>query len=104
MANAGKIGRKSTIGSALAILVLVVLIIGIVAYLFVNPDVVGNILALALAILVIVVIAIIVFALVMALLAVPYYAAKGEEFQTDASYDLDDVKSVKEADSEHKEK
>ena len=36
----------------------------------------------------------------MVVLAVPMYVAKGEEYQTGISYDLDDVKPVKETSSD----
>ena len=38
----------------------------------------------------------------MVILAVPMYVAKGEEYQTDISYSIDDVESVKETSSEEK--
>jgi len=47
--------------------------------------------------------AIVVIALaVMMILAVPFYFLKGEQYQEGGSYDLDDVKSVKESSSKDK--
>jgi hypothetical protein len=102
MTNEGKIERKSTLGSALGILVLVLAAIAIVAYLLLNPDILKDIVwVVIVAIVVLIIIAVIVY-LAMMLLAVPYYAAKGVQYQTDASYDLKDVKPVKESSSENK--
>ena len=51
----------------------------------------------------IVIAAIVVIALaVMMILAVPFYFLKGEQYQEGGSYDLDDVKSVKESSSKDK--
>jgi len=101
--NTGKVEKKSTLGSALIILLLVAIIAAAVIFLILNPGLIGNLLAIAvIAIIVIVAIVIIIF-VVMALLALPLYVMKGETYQTDASYDLDDVRSVKEKDSEKKD-
>ncbi len=96
MADAGKTVRKSTTGSALVLCVLVIAMIAIVAYIAMNPDILKDILNVVIAaIIILVIIAVIIF-LIVTVLAVPYYAIKGEETQTDATYDLSDVKSVKE--------
>lgn len=86
------------------LLIVIVAVIGIVAWVFMTyPDVLENV---AYAILIIVgailVIAVVAWVL-MAVLAIPYYIKKGETYQDDMSYDLDDVKSVKEVRDEKKE-
>jgi cytochrome b subunit of formate dehydrogenase len=72
-------------------------IAGAVIWYFVNnPEALEN-LAVALAYILgaIVVIAVLLY-IAIAVLAIPYYAAKGETTQTNASYDIRDVKSVQE--------
>lgn len=103
MGDAGSTVRKSTTGSAIVLLLIVVCLIAGAVYLCLNPDLLEGILyILVIAVLVIAAI-IVVGYLIVAILAVPYYAMKGEETQTGATYNLDDVESVKEADSEKKE-
>jgi len=103
MAYAGNVKRNSTLGSALILLLLVAVIVAAIVWLALNPDILDDLLHIAIVAAVIIVAAVAIVYLVMIILAVPYYAAKGERYQTDASYDLDDVKSVKEADSEKKD-
>ncbi|MDR3074473.1 MAG: hypothetical protein LBU30_00340 [Candidatus Methanoplasma sp.] len=103
MAYAGKTGRNSTLGSALAILLLVAVIVVTAVYVALNPGILESLAHLALVVIVILIIAAVIIYLAVAILAVPYYAAKGEEYQTDASYDLDDVEPVREKDSEKKD-
>ena len=103
MADAGKMGRNSTTGSALMILLLIVAIAAIGVFLAMNPGILENILWAVVIVAIIIVAAIAIIYFVMAILALPYYAMKGEEYQVDATYDLDDVKPVKEKDSEKDE-
>ena len=103
MAYAGKTGLNSTLGSALAILLLVAVIVVTAVYVALNPGILESLAHLALVVIVILIIAAVIIYLAVAILAVPYYAAKGEEYQTDASYDLDDVEPVREKDSEKKD-
>jgi hypothetical protein len=103
MAQAGMTGRNSTLGSALLMVLLVAAIAAIAAFLFFNPGILENLLlVLVIAVVAIAAVAGIIY-LAMAILALPYYAAKGESYQTNASYDLDDVKPVKEKDSKKKD-
>lgn len=103
MAYAGKTGKNSTLGSALLLVLLAAAIAAIAAFLILNPDVLGNLILIAAVIAAVFVIAAVMIYIAMAILALPYYAAKGESYQTEASYDLDDVKAVREKDSEKDE-
>ncbi|MDR1404798.1 MAG: hypothetical protein LBJ20_04445 [Candidatus Methanoplasma sp.] len=104
MTYAGKTGRNSVLGSAIAILLLAAAVVVIVVYVALNPDILKSLIYLALAVVAAgIAIAVIVY-IAAAILAVPYYAAKGEEYQTDSAYNLDDIKSVKETDSEKKDR
>lgn len=98
------IKRESTTRSGLFLLLLVVAIvavIGIVAWVFVTyPDILENLVyAILIIIGAIIVIGIIIWLLMM-ILAIPFYIKKGETYQDDVSYDMDDIKSIKETDSE----
>ncbi|MDR0888030.1 MAG: hypothetical protein LBM39_02455 [Candidatus Methanoplasma sp.] len=99
-----EIQKKSTLGSALGILALAIVIVAIIVAVALNSWIWEDLLYLAVVIIVIIVLIVVIIAIAAAVLALPYYAAKGEQYQTDASYDLDDVESVKETDSREKEK
>ncbi|MDR2846412.1 MAG: hypothetical protein LBV63_03930 [Candidatus Methanoplasma sp.] len=92
--------RISTKGSAIGILLLAIAAVAIVVAVALNPWIWESLLYVIVVAAAIIVIAIVIFILAAALLALPYYAAKGEQYQTGASYDLDDIESVKETDSE----
>ena len=88
--------------SALMMVLVAVIIIAALAALFLIPGALESVMII-IAVIAIAVLAIAaVIFLCMVVLAVPMYAAKGEEYQTGISYDLDDVKSVKETSSEEK--
>ena len=92
--------RAGTGKSALMMLLVVVVIAAAIAALFLIPGALESIVWI-LVIIAIVAIAAIIF-ICMVVLAVPMYVAKGEEYQTDVSYSIDDVESVKETSSEEK--
>jgi hypothetical protein len=100
MAYAGKMGKNSTLGSALLLLLLAVVAIIIAVFLILNIDTLENLAVIFIIVVIVIVIAVIMIYIIMAILALPYYAAKGETYQTDRSYNLDDVRPVKEKDSE----
>jgi len=88
--------------SALMMVLIVAIIAAAIAALFLIPGVLGSLLIILAVIgIAILAIAAVIF-IFMVLLAVPMYAAKGEMYQTDIDYNLDDVKSVKETSSEEK--
>jgi glucan phosphoethanolaminetransferase (alkaline phosphatase superfamily) len=86
--------RKSTTWSGLGILVIVIALIAVVAYVIMNPSILENLLYIIIIVAIALVLIAVIAALVMGLLAVPYYMAKGETHQTDTSYDIADVKPV----------
>ena len=91
-------------GLVLALIgIVIVAVIGITAWiLYSNPDILENVLYVILVIIAAIVIAVIAVWIITAVLAVPYYIAKGESYQDDASYNLDDVSSAGEVRSDDK--
>ncbi len=91
-------------GLALALIgIVIIAVIGITAWiLYSNPDILENVLYVILVIIAAIVIVIIAVWIITAVLAVPYYIAKGESYQDDASYNLDDVSSAGEVRSDGK--
>ena len=94
--------RAGTGRSALMMVLVVVVIAAAIAALFLIPGALESIVWILVIIgIAIAAIAAIIF-ICMVVLAVPMYVAKGEEYQTDVSYSIDDVESVKETSSEEK--
>ena len=94
--------RAGTGKSALMMVLVVAIVIAAIAALFLIPDAFEN-LMIVLAVIAIAIAAIVAVVFIfMVILAVPMYVAKGEEYQTDISYSIDDVESVKETSSEEK--
>lgn len=93
--------RERTWPSAIVLLLLavgVIILIAVGAYALTQPGVLESTLKLiALIVVVIVALAIILYAVLM-FISVPLYALKGTVYQTDRSYGLDKVESVKEKD------
>ena len=90
-------------GKSALMMVLIIVIIGAaIAALFLVPGALDSlIIILAVIGIAILAIAAVIF-IFMVILAIPMYAAKGEMYQTDIDYSLDDVKPVRETSSEEK--
>jgi uncharacterized membrane protein (DUF485 family) len=93
---------KSAVGLAM-IAVGIVLLIGLIVWILTNPAVLDAVVTLALAIVVALVVISLIIAGIMAIIALPMYAVKGEQYQEGVDYSLSDVKPVKESSSEKKE-
>lgn len=88
--------------SALMMLLVVVIIGAAIAALFLIPGALESLVWVLVIIgIAIVAVAAVIFVFTV-ILAVPMYVAKGEEYQTDISYSIDDVQAVKETSSEEK--
>ncbi len=98
--------KESTGKSGLVLLLItavIVAVVGITAWIIAsNPDILKNVLYVVLIIIAAVVVVIAAIWIITAVLAVPYYIAKGETYQDDASYNLDDVSSAGEVRSDGK--
>jgi len=99
-----KVSKNKTGKSALLFGLLVVALVAIVVYVAYNPWILKDLVYLLIVIVIAILIILVVVYLLMAILAVPIYAAKGESYQNDMSYDINDVKAVKETSSEDKKK
>lgn len=95
-----KITKNKTGKSAILFGLLVVVLVAIVIYIAYNPQILEDLVYLLIIIVIAIVIILVAVYLLMAILAVPMYAAKGESYQNDMSYDIHDVKPVKETSSE----
>ena len=94
--------RAGTTGSAIMLVLVPVVVIAAIALLFLIP---GALESLAIVLMIIggaIAVLVVAFVIITVVLAIPMYAYKGEEYQTDISYSIDDVESVKETSSEEK--
>jgi membrane protein implicated in regulation of membrane protease activity len=88
--------RKSTLWSGIGMLLVILGLVALAVFLILNPDILLSI-GYVLIVLALVIVAVAVIAiLAMSLLAIPFYISRGESRQTDMSYDLSDIKPVKE--------
>lgn len=95
----GNMKREKTWPSAVLLVMLaigIMILIGVIVYAFLQPGVFETVMKMAFVIVVaLIAIALIVYA-VIALASIPMYAYKGESYQTDKSYSLDQIEPVKE--------
>lgn len=93
--------KKGTKLSGLSLLligiVVVAAIAGVAAALIFIPGLAQNVIWIILIIILAIVIAALLIWAIVALLAIPVYMKKGESYQTDMKYDIEDVKPVKES-------
>ena len=94
--------RESTGKSALMMVLVVAIVAAAIAALFLIPGVLESVIWILVIIGIAIVAVVAVVFVFMVILAVPMYVAKGEEYQTDISYSIDDIESVKETSSEEK--
>ena len=92
---------KSALG-LVGIAIGVILLVIAVAYALSQPGVLEPVASAAVLIVLAIVGIAITIGAVIALSAIPMYAYKGEQYQENVDYSLDDVKSVKESSSEDK--
>lgn len=105
MGEAANLRKAPTGKSGLGLILLVIgiiALIGLIAWALTDPDILEATMTLILFIgAAILIIAVLIMA-AMILLAIPMYVKKGETYQVDIDYSLDDVKPVKESSSEDK--
>ena len=89
---------KSAAGIALIVL-MVVVIVAAIAYALMQPGVLESVVTIVAIVAVVAVALIVIGYIVMALMAIPMYAYKGEQYQEGVDYILDDVVSVEGKDS-----
>jgi membrane protein YdbS with pleckstrin-like domain len=101
--NAANLKRRSTAKGIPFLLLGVAVIIAVAVFIILNPDILKNILYIVLLLVAVAVAVIIVILAVIMILAIPFYLFKGEQYQEGGSYDIKDVKSVKESSSEEED-
>ncbi len=98
-----KVQRNSTTKSAIGLVigaVLIIAVIAAVAYILIsNPDITQSLVNVIVMIIIAIVVIAVAAALIIGIISIPMYAYKGETYQTEMSYDIDDVEAVKGKDS-----
>ena len=94
--------REGTGKSALMMVLVAAIVVAAIAALFLIPGALDSVMMVLIVIAIAIAAIVAVVFICMVVLAVPMYVAKGEEYQTDISYSIDDVESVKETSSEEK--
>jgi type VI protein secretion system component VasK len=100
--EASNMKRAGTGKSVIMYLLVVIVAIAAIAAVCLIPGVAENILWAILIIIAAILIIAVIFYVFVAILAVPFYLAKGEGYQGSGSYKVDDVKPVKEKNSDEK--
>jgi membrane protein YdbS with pleckstrin-like domain len=95
--------RKSTTLSGILLVLCGIGLVALIAFIIMTPGVLESLATLAIVIVVAIVLIALVIFFLMAVLAIPLYMYKGEKYQVDKAYGLDEVKSVKETDSDDKD-
>lgn len=91
--------RDKTWPSAIMFLLLaigIIILIGVIVYALTQPGVFETTLKIILIAIAAIVALVIIGYAIIALISIPMYAMKGESYQTDVSYDLEQIEPVKE--------
>lgn len=91
---------KSAIGFLLMGIAVIAVIVAVCLVFYYHPEYLQNLLWAVLIIIGAIVLIAAIIAVVMFLMAIPVYALKGEKYQSDMEYSIDDAKSVKETSSD----
>ena len=102
--EASNLKRRSVTKGLPFLLLGILAIIAIAVYIILNPEILKDLLYLAIIVIIALFAIVVILFAVMMILAIPFYFLKGEQYQDGTSYDLKDVKSVKESSSEDKDK
>lgn len=94
--------RRSTLKGAVLLAAGIIILAAVAFYLYKNPNTFGEMLNLAMATVVVLGAVVLIFFAAMALMAVPMYAYKGEQYQEGVDYEMNDIKSVGETSSDKK--
>jgi uncharacterized membrane protein YccC len=87
--------RRPVVKGVPFLLLGIAVIIAVAIYIFLNPEILKDLLWLAFIIIAAIVAVVLVVFAVMMILAIPFYVFKGEQYQDGTSYDLKDVNDVR---------
>ena len=92
--------RTSTTKSGILIVIGIVLLVALGAYILMTPGILDSLLTIAIVVGIVIIASVIIIYAAIAIMAIPMYMHKGEQYQDGISYGMDSVKTVENSSSE----
>lgn len=92
--------RTSTTKSGILIVIGMVLLVALGAYILMTPGILDSLLTIAIVVGIVIIASVMIIYAAIAIMAIPMYMHKGEQYQDGISYDMDSMKTVENSSSE----
>ena len=92
--------RTSTTKSGSLIVIGIVLLVALGAYILMTPGILDSLLTIAIVVGIVIIASVMIIYAAIAIMAIPMYMHKGEQYQDGISYGMDSVKTVENSSSE----
>ena len=92
--------RTSTTKSGILIVIGIVLLVALGAYILMTPGILDSLLTIAIVVGIVIIASVMITYAAIAIMAIPMYMHKGEQYQDGISYGMDSVKTVENSSSE----
>ena len=92
--------RTSTTKSGILIAIGIVLLVALGAYILMTPRILDSLLTIAIVVGIVIIASVMIIYAAIAIMAIPMYMHKGEQYQDGISYGMDSVKTVENSSSE----
>lgn len=92
--------RTSTTKSGILIVIGMVLLVALGAYILMTPGILDSLLTIAIVVGIVIIASVMIIYAAIAIMAIPMYMHKGEQYQDGISYGMDSVKTVENSSSE----
>lgn len=92
--------RTSTTKSGILIVIGIVLLVALGAYILMTPGILDSLLTIAIVVGIVIIASVMIIYAAIAIMAIPMYMHKGEQYQDSISYGMDSVKTVENSSSE----
>ena len=92
--------RTSTTKSGILIVIGIVLLVALGAYILMTPGILDSLLTIAIVVGIVIIASVMIIYAAIAIMAIPMYMHKGEQYQDGISYSMDSVKTVENSSSE----
>lgn len=94
--------RTSTTKSGILIVIGIVLLVALGAYILMTPGILDSLLTIAIVVGIVIIASVMIIYAAIAIMAIPMYMHKGEQYQDGISYSMDNVKTVENSSSKDK--
>ena len=92
--------RTSTTKAGILIVIGIVLLVALGAYILMTPGILDSLLTIAIVVGIVIIASVMIIYAAIAIMAIPMYMHKGEQYQDGISYGMDSVKTVENSSSE----